>query len=423
MMKFNFFQKTGLAKQILLPAGVIFIALIVFVWLTQSKAEKVTGKRHEKSWLVSAVSVNIQDLSPEITIYGRVETPQRAILKSALVADVTEVNVLEGEKVKRGQVLVRLDDTDMLLLLRQRQASVAEIDALIASELLRHQRDKSLLQYENELLKLADKAVQRANELEQTQLLSQANLDEQMASKQRQILTVKRLQHDINDHPVRLANLKAKRLNYQALAEQAKVNLKRTVIYAPFAGRIATLDVAVGDRVSAGTDLLSLYDLASLEVRAQLPNRYVTSIRASLNDDEEGLQAMTSDVDGQTLGFLLTRLAGEIRPDSGGIDGLFSLASGNTSLVLGTFVKLSLKLMPEKSVIPIPFNALYGLDRVYLIEDGYLRSVKVTRVGEYQPPTGKKMLLIRSADLKQGDNIVSTQLPNVTTGLKVKVIN
>jgi len=395
--------------------------MAVFIALKQSKPEKVTIQKPEKSWLVNTLAVVIQNISPEIILYGRVETPRQAMLQSAMVADIVEASVLEGTEVSVGQVLVKLDDTDLLLILDQRQADIAETKALMASELFRFQRDKDLLLYENELLQLAENAVNRATKLEQSHLVSQANLDDAMATKQRQVLTIKRLNYDIKDHPTRLAALQAKQNRYQALLEQAKVDIERTIIKAPFNGRIAKLEVALGDRVMIGEDLLSIYDLESLEVRAQLPGRYLTQIRSSLQHGKT--LTATAIVDGKTLDFVLTRLSGEIRLDSGGIDGLFSLVGDNQILALGAFVELTLKLSTENAVIAIPFNALYGLNRVYRLNDGYLQAVKVNRVGEYLSESGDKQILVRSNELKAGDALVSTQLPNAITGLRAEAIN
>jgi len=71
----------------------------------------------------------------------------------------------------------------------------------------------------------------------------------------------------------------------------------------------------------------------------------------------------------------------------------------------------------------MPFNALYGLNRVYRINDGYLEAVKITRVGEYENSQGQTQLLIRSDTLQEGDRVVSTQLPNAITGLRVEAVN
>ena len=131
----------------------------------------------------------------------------------------------------------------------------------------------------------------------------------------------------------------------------------------------------------------------------------------------------TAILDGKPLTFELTRLSGETRQDSGGVDGLFSLAGDNHTLALGTFIELSLSLGTQDNVVVMPFNALYGLNRVYRIKEGYLEAVKISRVGEYQDSEGQTQLLIRSEELRQDDRVVSTQLPNAITGLRVEALN
>ncbi len=412
--------RDDLLKRVLLPIVILVIAILAFMALNQSKSDNRVKQKPEKIWRVNTVAVTYQDLSPEITIYGRVETPRQASLNAALIADVIEVNILEGSEVEVGEVLLRLDDTDVILLIDQRQAELAEIKASIDGELLRFKRDKELLKHESELLQISDNAVNRAKKLEQDRLASQAFLDEAYAAKQRQLLTVKRLNHDIAQHPARLAGLKAKQSRGQALLQQSQVDLQRTIIKAPFAGRIAKLDVSIGDRVRAGERLLSIYDLENLEVRAQIPGRYLKQIRTSLKEGEQ--QTATAYMDDELFQFSLARLSGEMSPDSGGIDGLFRCISDSDALVLGTFVDLTLKLSQQSSVIAIPFNALYGLNKVYRLADGHLQAVNVERVGEYHTDQGIN-LLVRSEELKESDQIVSTQLPNAITGLRVEALN
>ena len=84
---------------------------------------------------------------------------------------------------------------------------------------------------------------------------------------------------------------------------------------------------------------------------------------------------------------------------------------------------MSLSLEAQKNVIVVPFNALYGLNRVYRIKNGYLESVKISRVGEFQDSNGQTQLLIRSEVLRENDEVVVTQLPNAITGLRVKALN
>lgn len=406
-------------KKVALPIVIIAVAVLGFMLLKVSQPETVAKERPEKAWLVDAINVDFKRLAPEVTIYGRVESPRDASLKAALEADVVEVNVLEGETVAAGQLLLKLDDTDVSLLQQQRQADLAEAQALIDSENRRYERDKGLLATQKQLLALADNAVERAQKLEQTRLTSRSALDEAQAAYEQQLLSLKQLQHDINDHPARLAQLQASRQRAQALLAQSEVNLKRTEIRAPFDSRVANLTVALGDRVRPGDSLLTVYDLENLEVRAQIPGRYIGEVRQMLQQGQT-LKAI-AEVDNETLHLQLHRLSGEVRQDSGGIDGLFRITDNHEPLPLGTFVELQLKLAEQDNVIEIPSSALYGLDKVYLIKDGHLQSVAVDRVGEIEQADGQNRLLIRSEALSAGDKVAVTQLPNAITGLRVEI--
>lgn len=408
-------------KRIVFPIAIIAVAIIVFLGLVESKPEHEVLEKKENVWRVNTTTVNFQERAPEITIYGRVETPRESTLTSALVADVIKVNVLEGTEVQTGDVLVELDNTDAHLLLQQRQADLAEINATITSESVRFKRDKALLENEKQLLELADKAVVRAEKLEKSRLASRATLDDAHAAKQRQYLTLKQLEHDITEHPARLAQLQARKKRAEALLSQAQVDLERCHILAPYTGRISQLDVAIGDRVRSGDNLLSIYDLTQLEVRAQLPGRYIKQIRSMVVNGK--IITAHAEIDGQGAEFIFERFSGEVRPDSGGIDGLFRLSANNQALALGTFVELRMKLANQGQLIELPYNALYELNNVYLLKEGHLEAVKVERVGEYLSDDGEKRLLVRSEGLVEGNLVVSTQLPNAITGLRVEAVS
>jgi hypothetical protein len=64
---------------------------------------------------------------------------------------------------------------------------------------------------------------------------------------------------------------------------------------------------------------------------------------------------------------------------------------------------------------------MYGLDRIYRLEDGRMTALTVERVGEQRTAAGQTQVLARSPDLQAGDRVITTQLPNAITGLKVEV--
>jgi RND family efflux transporter MFP subunit len=245
-------------------------------------------------------------------------------------------------------------------------------------------------------------------------------LDDALASQEQQRLNLKQLEFDIEQHSVRLAQLKAELKAAEAQLAQAQLDLTRTNIRSPFDGRVASLSVAEGDRIRVGDNLISVYDLSELEVRAQIPGRYIGGVKRMMQSSN-ALTA-TSELYDQTLTLELARLSGEVNAESGGIDGLFRLVDDNMQLPLGTFMTLTFKLAEQDEVLMVPYAALYGLERVYVVSDGHMKSVTIDRVGEmtYQD---KNWILIRTDELKNGDQIITTQLPNAMTGLAVEVVS
>jgi len=201
----------------------------------------------------------------------------------------------------------------------------------------------------------------------------------------------------------------------------AKLEIARTQIKAPFSGMIANVLISVGDRVRSSDPLIELYDTNALEIRAQIPSRYQDIVLSSLAK-KQTLQAGAKVYD-TMLQLDLNRVSGQINKANGGIDGLFAVTKGEKVLRLGQFLNLSLTLPSQAEVIALPFEAVYGTNRIYKLVDERMESLIINSVGEQVTPDGKSQILIQSDDLKAEDKIIITQLPNAMDGLKVIVNN
>jgi hypothetical protein len=84
-------------------------------------------------------------------------------------------------------------------------------------------------------------------------------------------------------------------------------------------------------------------------------------------------------------------------------------------------VNLRLSLPRQENSIPVPFEALYGTDRVYRVVDQRLQGLQVERLGELRDDADRTLALIRHPDLRAGDVLVVTRLPNAVDGLAVEV--
>jgi len=318
-----------------------------------------------------------------------------------------------GDTVRKGQMLVTLDPRDFQLSVVQKRAEVGDLQAQLEELLLLHQNHRQSLQQEQQLLQLAEAEVQRMQRLQTQQLGSDSSLSDARAALGRQELSVLNRQVEVQRFESKQSQLQARLQRAEAALQQAELDQQRSRVTASFDGVIRSLDVSVGDRVQAGKLLLSLYALDSLEIRARLPARFQQEIQTALQQ-QQTLMARSD----QGLEMQLVRLAGEADP--GGIDVYFRPQSGAQSLRPGNLLKLELARPALQDVVAIPYPALYGNDRIYVLRKGRMHGLSVETLGRSLNAEGENLLLIRSAALRPDDAIIVTHLPNAINGLKVR---
>lgn len=394
-------------KRILLPILILGAALLIFILLVKTKPVAKPVVITEKAWPVAAQAVAPSRVAPELTLYGRIEAQWDSRLTAAVAADVAEVLVREGDSVAAGDLLVQLDDADVRLRLTQAEAR-------IASEQSRHQANVQALPRERNLLALVRKELERTRDLLSKKLASQSALDGARQAVDRQAIALSAREQSILQHDATMAEL-------QAARDQARLDLARTAIRAPFAGRIAQLLASPGQRVRVGDALVNIYDIDSLLVRAQIPDSQLAQVRDAVAAG--AALTVNGELDGRPLRAVLQGLSGEVG-QGGGIAGLFRVQQPDDGVRPGRFVRLTLTLPPRDDLIALPAQALYGLDRIYLIDsEQRLHAQPVRHLGDLRLSDGSSQVLLQAADLPASSSVLTTQLPNAVEGLKVSIVS
>ncbi len=399
--------------------------------LVTTKPRTPPPESEEKVWVVTTQTAAPARHFPVITLYGRIESARSSRLTSSLSSEVIDVLCKEGQRVSKGQALVRLDERDAQLRLQQQSAELAEIRTLIASETHRFDYDQRILASERKLQLLAQQEVERAQRLKEGKLAAQARIDEAQQIKLRQDIAVAQRQLAVQDHEARLARLQAQLKKAESLQALAKLDVERSLLSAPFDARITQVPASPGNRTRPGEVLVELYALDALQVRAQIPTTKLAAVETALNNGHP-LTAWALTGTRQRLELQLSHLAGDIKPGRGGRDGLFELKTPATDPAIGDIVSLQLQLPAVDNSLTLPREALYGNDRIYTISDGRLKGHRVERLGEtldnnpgspfatLSSAENTNWLLVRSASITPGSLIVTTQLPNAVEGLKVR---
>lgn len=403
----------------LLPVLIIVLAVSGFSYLKSSKPERKKPVATEKVWLVDAVSVESGDLTPALTLHGEVETP--ALLRAAApgAGQVAQVLVRPGDSVSTGQLLVTMDDRDFAVANLQASADVIDIRAQLAELKIRYLSNVKVLEQEEKLLVLANKEVKRVERLKKNNLSSESALSDahEMLGKQELSLLGKQL--EVDRYPTTVKQYQARLTRAQARLTETELAIERSEIKAGFAAVIAEVPVSVGDRVRIADILVSLYALDSVEVRASIPASYQAEIQNALEAGEQ--LTANAEMSGSHFQLELLRLAGEARAD--GIDAYFKVTEGFTRLRIGNLLKVNLQRPKQHNVIAVPYRAIYGNNRVYVLREGRMAALKVENIGQYEGLDGKPALLIRSDEINSGDQVITTHLSNAVDGLKVKIVD
>lgn len=406
-------------RKFVVPLLIILAAIAVFVGLKKTRPGTQPIEVKEKAWVVAVEEVRPARRSPGITLYGKVESLWSSILTAGISADVIAVEVIEGSRVSKGDLLVQLDDRDARLELLQRQAEVEEVLATIASQEVRHETDLNILPREKSLQQLTLNEVERLQALVSKKVSARSALDSALQAAERQAIAVTQVEQAIHEHRSKMRELQAKLGRAEALQQKAALELERTRVNAPFNGSISRVLVSPGRRVRSGDSLLEIFDTDALVFRAVLPNRHIPAIKRARAAGQD--LAVQGEIDNEAVTARLLSLTARVDEGSGGVEGLFAIHGDGAALQQGRLSRLILELPPMDGVIALPHEAIYGTGQVYRLNNQHrLELLSVEKLGETRAD-GENLVLIHSGELQPGERILATQLPNAVDGLLVRI--
>ena len=401
------------------PTQVSIAGVLIFAILMATRPETPPEPAVEKAWIVDVLSASPSQLSPTLQLFGQVQSPEDAMLSAGIEAVITEVLVQDGQSVPGGALLAKLDDREARLSLMEREAELNEAKAKLNLAERQASTSREALNKELRLLDIRKKRYARSENLYKQKSLSKNDLESASENLTRQELTTDKARLAVDIDVTELEKLKAQINRLQALRDKAQLDVERTLISAPFPGVISELDISIGDRVRNGDSLMRLQNPATVEIRAQIPLRHAMKVRDSL----DGTSIVSAMVRSNGANFYgeLRRISGLTRQGTGGVDAFIGFGEVPFGLTLGSTVQVTLNLPADDNVIAVPTEALYGSNELFKVVDDRMQLVNVERVGEQHLKDGKTRILVRSDNIKKGDNIIITKLANASDGLKVEV--
>lgn len=345
---------------------------LIISLLRATKDEPVMLVIEEKSWPVSVIEAQYDDVQPTLALFGEVITSRRSELRALVGGQVVEVgeNFKEGAVVEKGELLLRIDDFEY-------RNSVIE---------------------ETAKLEVMNRDFERADELFKQGSISEQFRDNALLEKTQQELVLSEAEKDLRD----------------------------TELFAPFDGVINDVQATLGKQVSTFNDKIGeIIDIKNMEVRFSISKAQYGRL---LEDESEILGRaieMKWTVGQRDLIFdaYISRVGAEITSNTGGVNIFANIELGKdqeTPLRPGAFVRLRMPDKTYESVISIPETAVYQDEYIYIVKDQRLKKAVIVISGYDQ-----SNVLIQPIDelmIENGDLIVTNQLREAGEGVKVDIL-
>lgn len=235
----------------------IVVAVVLIIVLIIGKKSGWFGATYEIN--VATKTVESRTITEQITANGKVQPETEVKISPDVSGEIIELDVKEGDEVKKGQLLVVIKPDIYIQSLNQSEAALSSAQARLAQAEAR--------QIESDL------SFKRSQTLFKQQAIPESDFESAQAS------------YKVAQAEVAAAKFAVK--SAQASVAQAQEQLVKTKIYAPIDGTISRLNVEKGERVVgtnmyAGTEILDIANLHLMEVKVDVNENDI--VRVNLND-------------------------------------------------------------------------------------------------------------------------------------------
>ncbi|MBU2922435.1 efflux RND transporter periplasmic adaptor subunit [Winogradskyella psychrotolerans] len=240
-----------MSKTLKIIIGIVILALVLLV--AGSKMGWFGKKGNFKSVIVKEVT--LKDIVETVSATGKIQPEIEVKISSEVSGEILELPFKEGEEVKKGDLLVRVNPDLIQSAVSRSQAS--------------YQNVRAGLEQAEANLKQAKADYDRSKILFDKGVISKADWDKSIATYENAVAGKNSAYYNVQ--------------SAAATVNEAKDNLNRTTIYAPMSGTISLLSVELGERVvgtqqMAGTEILRVANLNNMEVEVDVNENDIVKV-------------------------------------------------------------------------------------------------------------------------------------------------
>lgn len=405
-------------RKIILPAGILVLALCVAGILKATKPVVEPQTPVEKAWPVAVIPAVVSNISPKRRFFGTVVASREVELRAEVKGRVLEVNnsFVDGGIVKKSDLLASIDPFEYSLQLREREAELVEARSRLTELEAEYESAITILARDKEQVTLRKKDLGRRQSLVKRKNVSEKSFDDAKLALNDARQKVETGFRNTKKFKANIASQQATIRRRLLAIQRARRDLQNARILAPFDGFLTEVKASVGRYVSVGDRLARLIRADGMEVKFQIGTAQFGRLAAGQELIGKPVEVIWQGDEHTIYLATIKRFESIVDPSIGGVSLFAEVTNLNRDSRLrpGAFVEVYLKDQQFKSVIKVPETA-YHEGSVYTISEDRLKKIPVSVVSRIDDQ------LIIYGEFTPGEKIVTTSFNGIGPGLKVTI--
>ncbi len=365
-------------RLVVLGLGAVFVVLVIVAILnrTVSTSESLHGDLEREEWPVNVRTVKPELFVKRIIANGILRPMEESAMGAEVSAKIVSIEADLGDRVKKGQVLIRLDTSAYKLRLSSANAQYAEAKAG---------------------LKLATDQYERTKKLAEKNLISDEMMDQAAAN---------------------LESSEARKSLTKAGRSLAMRNLRETSVRSPYDGRVSSRSGGPGELVSPGAPIITVVKDEVLKIDLALSELEIKQVSA-------GMPAMISlpAIPSKVFQGKVTRIGVAADRSSGSFPVRVEVDNADYELMSGMRAAIHIELKRYPDAIIVTRDNIVRVndqDAVFVTEENEDKTVARTRLIETGERDGEKVRVV--SGLSEGDLLIVVGQQSIKGGSRVSIV-
>jgi RND family efflux transporter MFP subunit len=422
---------------------IFILAFGIISYFILSATPHTPNKKPSEKLLKTLITapIHIRDYKYKFTGYGTVKPSTEISVSSEVKGHIIyeSPKLKEGNFVKKGTILLKIDDIDYQMALKDAETQL--ISYAVKIKMAKHdiKDGKDMLRTKLKSLELEENDYNRKNHLKKKGAISTGSLEAARIKLSEARHAYIKINNEIKKFELELESLRANLARAKVKQIQAQAQLNKCMVKAPISGRLEKISLSSGEYVSDGTILFELNNKKDIEIDVPVDINDALYLTDFENNSSETLKAenwlklikntsitiyWTGNIEKYKWRGKIARikkfdaetrtLTLEVKPTK-----YIGKTLNSVPLIEGMFCKIQFKGKTIKNTVMIPWAALQLNEKIFVVDKKNIVEERTPQILN----SNNNEIIISAKGIEEGEHIVTQRIPqNIVNGTKVKIL-